>query len=146
MGVSLTLGWCTSVPAALAETRQIDYVLNSGGSLSYQALIQQANLVVEDLVQRSFAESSDIAEIYIRMMGEHNGSEAPLLYVMVSRSQWQSHADIHAQTRYFGRSSAVLLGLAPSQNAQAASIAPTFTSALNRPVAPISDIEPNFYQ
>jgi hypothetical protein len=142
LGLSLTLSWATFTPAVMAEARRIDYTLNSGDSLSYALLVQQADIMARDLVQRSFAESSDITEVYVRVMGEHNGLEAPLLYVMVSRTQWQSRADVRTYTRYFGRSSAVLLGLVPSQNSQAAV---PIASTASTP-GYISDTEPNFYQ
>lgn len=138
----IALNWGAIVPAG-AETRQLDYTLSSQGSRSYEALVQQAEQMASSLVQQSFSDAT-VTQVSLRILGEHNGSEVPVLYITVTRSDWQSNPDIRTQARYFGRPSAVLLGFTQPQAVQTASVPigyPTEQDVENS----LSDIEPNFY-
>jgi hypothetical protein len=143
LGMFLVLGWGAIAPA-VAETRQLDYTLSSQGSRSYEALVRQAEQMADNLVRQSFSEAA-VTQVSLRILGEHNGSEVPVLYVTVSRSSWQSNSDIRTQARYFGRPSAVLLGFTQPQAIQTVASLPISYPTAQDVENSLSDIEPNFY-
>lgn len=138
----LVLGWGTIAPSAQAAARQLAVTLSSQGD-SYDGLVQQAEAAASDLVRQSFAQDSGLSAVTVQILGEHNGQEAPLLLVQIARADWQRNPSIRAQTRYFGRSSAVLLGMTIDSNQTAALPSPASTTDLVS--ASMSDTEPNFY-
>jgi hypothetical protein len=125
---------------AQAEPRQIQLLLNSQGNQNFEALIRQAESVAQNYIQQAFAESLEVTEVSVTIVGEHNGATVPLLSSTVSRSNWQAKPTVQAWTRYFG-SAEVLLGFTapqqPDSVAASASFDPVAASKLDR--------EPNFY-
>ena len=144
LGISLALSWGAIAPAASAQTGQLDYTLSSQGSGSYEVLVRQAEQTAESLVRQSFIDNPALTEVSVRILGEHNGSEVPVLYVTVARSVWQNNPDIRTQARYFGRSSAVLLGFLQPQAIQTAALPTSYPTAQDIENS-LSDTEPNFY-
>ncbi|NJO75690.1 MAG: hypothetical protein HC833_19140 [Leptolyngbyaceae cyanobacterium RM1_406_9] len=144
LGMSFVMNWGAIAPAVLAEARQLDYTLSSQGSRSYAVLVQQAEQMADRLVRQSFSDAA-VTQVSLRILGEHNGSEAPVLYLTVSRTDWQANPDIQTQARYFGRPSAVLLGFTQPQAIQTAAALPIGYPTSQDVENSLSDTEPNFY-
>jgi hypothetical protein len=104
-----------------AETRQIDFTLNSQSNQTFPALMQQAEVLATRLIEEAFAESPSITEVSVRILGERNGQQAPLVSSKVSRSDWQKQHSIQRWTKYFG-SSAMLLGFSKPPTQQSTSL------------------------
>lgn len=124
---------------AWAESRQT-VTLSSQGNQTFVGLMQQAEALVENLVEQAFAQSPSLTEVSITIVGEHNGQEVPLLFSRVSRSNWQKEPRVQPWTRY-ASNSAILLGFLKPKIPQSIT-KPVF----NRVAASMSDIEPNFYK
>lgn len=106
---------------ASAETQERNLILNSNGSQSFGSLIQQAQDLAKKSIEQEFQENSELTEVSIMILGEHQGQIVPLLRSKVSRSQWQKDSRIHRWTKYFASSSRVLLGFYnPSSTEQVA--------------------------
>lgn len=140
--VALAALSCVLPTPAQAEPRQIEFTLSSQGSQDFETMMQQAESVVDTLIQQSFAEDSTVTEVSVMILGEHNGQQAPLLSSKVSRADWQQKPRVQVWTQYF-RSAAVLLGFVkPQQPTRIAAPLPTFD-----PIATsMTDREQNFYQ
>jgi hypothetical protein len=144
LGMSLVVNWGAIAPAVLAEELQLDYTLSSQGSRSYEVLVQQAEQMADRSVRQSFSDAA-VTQVSLRILGEHNGSEVPVLYVTVSRADWEANPVIQTQARYFGRPSAVLLGFTQPQAIQTAAAFPIGYPTSQDVENSLSDIEPNFY-
>ena len=127
---------------AWAEPKQISILLRSQENQDFETLIEQAELVVGNFIQQVFAESPEITEVSVTIVGEHNGQQVPLLSSNVSRSNWQTQPNVQAWTRYFGTAESLLGFVKPQQPAATAASVPTFDPI----AASLTDKEPNFYQ
>jgi hypothetical protein len=117
------------VPLAVAESEQIDITLNANGHQTFDSLMQQAEVEASNAIAQLFATHPNITEVSIRIMGERNGQEVPLIFATVSRTDWQQDPRLQPWARYFGRSPMVLLGFSQPQgtdpnNPAAASTSP----------------------
>ena len=100
----------STISLASAESVERNLILNSDGSQSFETLLQQAQDLAKDSIEQEFAENSDVTEVSILVLGEHQGQIVPLLRSQVSRSGWQQDSRIYRWTRYFANNSKVLLG------------------------------------
>ena len=116
---------CFSAIPARAETKSFDFTLSSSGERNFEALVQQAESVASNLIEKEFAKRSSLTEVSVTIVGERNGQEVPLLFSKVSRSNWQTKPKIQRWTKYFGKA-AVLLGFKKPEGSQA--ISPTQSS------------------
>lgn len=121
---------------AYAESKRVDLLLNTQGSTTFEALIQQAESAARDSIVRSFVDPA-ATEVLVKILGEREGQVSPLLYVSVSRADWQQNSSIQAWARYFNGST-LLLGFARSRSPE------TQVATLSAPVQS-PDSEPNFY-
>lgn len=97
------------VSTACAETKELNFLLNSNGSESFEALVQQAQDLVKTTIEEEFAQHPEVSEVTIVLLSDRNGQIVPILRSKVSRSQWQQDSRIYRWTRLFN-SSGVLLG------------------------------------
>ena len=141
LGALVALSMALSTPA-WAEPKQISILLSSQGNQDFETLIDQAELMASNFIQQVFAESPEITEVSITIVGEHNGQQVPLLSSNVSRSNWQTKPNVQVWSRYFG-SAQSLLGFVKPQlpTATVASVA-----SFDPIAASLADKEPNFYQ
>jgi hypothetical protein len=103
-------GLVTTSSIATAESVERNLMLNSDGSPSFEALLQEAQDLAKYSIEQEFAENPTTTEVSIVVIGEHQGQIVPLLRSQVTRTQWQEDSRIYRWTRYFATSSKVLLG------------------------------------
>jgi hypothetical protein len=75
----------------------------------YEAFIRRSELVLRAALQRGFDRDVVMSSMFIFIIGQHQGMEAPVMSVEVSRSQWQSRPDPRVWATYY-RMSQTLLG------------------------------------
>ncbi|NJR51705.1 MAG: hypothetical protein HC780_21120 [Leptolyngbyaceae cyanobacterium CSU_1_3] len=80
--------WVGATPPASAEAIQANLTLEAESSLTFRALIQQAELLAEKSISQAF-EQPNVSEVLIRVAGDRYGQSVPLLTVKVMRSDWQ---------------------------------------------------------
>jgi hypothetical protein len=141
LGALVALNMALSTPA-WAEPKQISILLSSQGSQEFESLIQQAESVASNLIQQVFAESLDITEVSVTIVGEHNGQQVPLLSSNVSRSNWQTKPNVQAWSRYFGTAESLLGFVKPQEPAATVASVASFDPI----AASMTDKERNFYQ
>ena len=76
---------------------------------SYESFIRRSELVLRAALQRGFDRDVVMSSMVIFIIGQHQGMEAPVMSVEVSRSQWQSRPDPRVWATYY-RMSQTLLG------------------------------------
>lgn len=76
---------------------------------SYEAFIRRSELVLRATLQRGFDRDVVMSSMFIFIIGQHQGMEAPVMSVEVSRSQWQGRPDPRVWATYY-RMSQTLLG------------------------------------
>jgi hypothetical protein len=124
------------------QSKQINFTLHITRTQSFAELMQQAELTATKLTQQGFTENSRLHEMSVRIFGERNGQEAPLLFTKVSRFDWQKQPRIQNWSQYF-TSSAILLGLLGTEkqpSSPSTSTTPTFRSpnpSISAPPVPI---------
>ncbi|NET30608.1 MAG: hypothetical protein F6K19_01215 [Cyanothece sp. SIO1E1] len=109
------IGLIMMAPGALAEERQVSYILDSSQSRTFRALLQEAESIAKESIAQEFTQSSDVTEVSITISGDRNGQIVPLLIAVVSRQEWQQGNSLAQATRF--SSSEFLLGfLEPASN------------------------------
>lgn len=136
--------------SASAETQQLTGTVNSYNGQTFEQLIQQAQAQARSLIEQAFSGNSNLTAVSVKLMGERNGQEVPLLFTTVSRSAWQSNPDLNAWTKYFSHASVALLGFlqprTPQVTASAATNPVQPTSASDRAIAvPVQPSSPSVY-
>lgn len=121
---------------AWAETRQLNYTLTPEANQSFNGLIQQAERLAEQSVKESFANPSTTA-IELKILAEREGLTAPILYVRVTRADWQRQSNLRSAFTYL-RGAEQLLGFRLPQNSQP--LSPATAVSLASPQS-----EPNYY-
>lgn len=126
-----------AVPPVLASVPQFDATLAVEPDQSYSALVGQAEQMADRLVQQGF-QNPTATEVTIRILGERGGTVAPLLYLRVSRGDWQRQPRVQTWASYFGMAR-MLLGFIPAQGNQPSVAAAASWRAL------VPESEPNYY-
>ncbi|HBB34974.1 MAG TPA: hypothetical protein DDZ80_05355 [Cyanobacteria bacterium UBA8803] len=127
---------------AWAQPRQINLTIGSENAPDFETLMQQAQSQAENAIQQAFAESPEVTEVSITIIGERNGLEVPLLSSSVARASWQKEPTVGAGTIYFQNAEILLGFIKLDKPSLAAPSAPAF----NPVAASMADIEPNFYR
>lgn len=104
------------VAPACAETKQLDYTLTSDANQSFSGLIEQADSLAQRLAKQGFADPSTTA-VEMRILAEREGLTAPIVYVRVTRADWQKQLNLRPATTYL-RGADRLLGFKSPQNSQ----------------------------
>lgn len=94
---------------AIAETEEIDIMLNAETVQTFDLLLAQAEAQASSAIASAFADPNTTVAT-VRVMGERFGQAVPMLFVTVSREDWQADPELRSWARYFGRSSLALLG------------------------------------
>ncbi|MCY7406381.1 MAG: hypothetical protein LH631_03095 [Alkalinema sp. CAN_BIN05] len=97
----------------------------------YDAFIRRSELVLRAALQRGFDRDVVMSSMVILIIGQHQGLEAPVMSVEVSRSQWQSRPDARVWATYY-RMSQTLLGFGYAS-----------TPDLNGGTAPVQPLPPS---
>src|SRR3712207_2946254 len=74
---------------AFAEMKQITHTLNSHHDQTFSELMQEAQSQARSFIEQAFAENSAVTAVTVKINGERNGQESPLLFSTVSRADWQ---------------------------------------------------------
>jgi hypothetical protein len=79
----------------------------------YDSFIRRSELVSRAAIQRAFDRDIVMSTVVLFIMGQHQGMEAPVMSVEVSRSQWQARPDARVWATYY-RMAQTLLGFGVS--------------------------------
>ena len=114
---------------------------------SYEAFIHRSELVLRAALQRGFDRDVVMSSMFIFIIGQHQGMEAPVMSVEVSRSQWQSRPDPRVWATYY-RMSQTLLGfgyVSPPNLSSPGGIVPVPISSTPQPIKlrPLSTSKPS---
>lgn len=71
-------------------------------------LIDQAETLVSEVIERQFSQAADFPVIKVVVVGDRDGEILPLLTTQVSRSQWYENPRVRAWTAYYDASFALL--------------------------------------
>lgn len=108
-----------------AETARIDDItIDRQPDETYDSLVQRAESAAITALQQGFNQGSQITDVYVVILGQNQGTIAPVLAVGVSRPQWSGGSDGFT---YFN-SARGLLGLEEQQLATADSPSPQGTT------------------
>jgi hypothetical protein len=111
----LSTSWL--VPAAVqAYEARVDVTLDRLADETYQSFLRRAELVTQAAAQRSFDRDVLINQVSVMIIGQHQGNEAPLLLLQVSRDEWTQQPDPRRWAIYY-RSAKTLLGLPSGSDA-----------------------------
>jgi hypothetical protein len=91
-----------------ASTARLDVVLDRLPHETFNALIRRSELVARAAAQRSFDRDILTNEVAIVILARQKESQAPILLLKVSRSQWQSRPDIKQWATYYRTSERLL--------------------------------------
>jgi hypothetical protein len=133
----LSTSWL--VPAAVqAYEARMDVTLDRLADETYQSFLRRAELVAQAAAQRSFDRDILIHQVYVLIIGQNEGNEAPLLLLQVSRDEWVQQPDPRRWAVYY-RSAKTLLGLLSGSEV---AIPATPEAARRLDVAPRSAVPP----
>ncbi|MBW4660573.1 MAG: hypothetical protein KME15_18025 [Drouetiella hepatica Uher 2000/2452] len=129
---------------ARAESQALNYVIDSSDDQSYAAVIERAEAMAGNSIAQAFAGNPSITEVAVKVTGDRNGSLSPLLFVKVSRADWQNRPNVQAWAQYLGDASILLGYRGGTSSSTIATSRPTDAPAVpSGTVNPNS--EPNFY-
>jgi hypothetical protein len=119
---------------AQAYKPRVDINLDRLTDESYQSLLRRAEIIARAAAQRSFDRDILAGEVSIMIMGRHNGTEAPLLLLQVSRDKWRERPDTRRWATYY-RTTQALLKLPTGRNGAIATpggVAPALSDGLQQ--------------
>ncbi|NET52501.1 MAG: hypothetical protein F6K09_28590, partial [Merismopedia sp. SIO2A8] len=71
--LSIVMTWGIYTMPALAQVRQIDLIINSNSSQTFESLIKRAENVAKTSIDQEFVENSNVREVTVTILGERNG-------------------------------------------------------------------------
>lgn len=141
MGLGMLFMGLATGPIARAETRQVSYTLEASDDISFNQLVQRAEVAAIGLVANAFSTYPEATEVSVQIGADRYGKVSPIFSVAVSRADWQANPSVQAWARYLP-AAAVLLGFRELGPRSVASVQASARSG--NPRNP--DNEPNFYQ
>ena len=105
----LSLTTLTPPPAAHAYLARQELRVERLKAEPYAAFISRSELIARAAIQRTFDRDLLTSTLVVYVVGLHQGAEAPVMSVEVTRSQWQRRPDSRRWATYY-RMSQVLLG------------------------------------
>ena len=133
----------SAVGSGIAHAQELNYVIDSSSDQSYTAVIERAEAMASSSIAQAFAENPRLTEIAVKVTGDRNGSLSPLLFIKVSRVDWQNRPNVQVWAQYLSDAS-VLLGYRSGASSTIAT-----SRSTNAPTVPIGAVnpnsEPNFY-
>lgn len=124
LSVLISLSYLNCVPV-LAETKVI--TLKSNSNQNFARFIKTAESLAKKSIVQEFKQAK-VTTVNLKIIGERNGLEVPLLFTKVSRSDWQTEPKVQRWSQYFIKA-AVLLGFNQPQNLNASKRVITNSSA-----------------
>jgi hypothetical protein len=120
-----------SSPAAYAYVARVNLALDRLPNESFNSLARRAELAARAAVQRSFDKDILASDASVIVTGRVSGSEAPILSITVSRSQWRTQPDPHRWATYYGTAQTLL----DFSTTSTTSVTPASPVSPNRPVS-----------
>lgn len=105
----LNITTLTPPPAAQAYLARQEIRVERLKAEPYAAFISRSELIARAAIQRAFDRDLLASSLVVYIIGLHQGAEAPVMSVEVSRSQWQQRPDSRRWATYY-RMSQILLG------------------------------------
>ncbi|MBW4623619.1 MAG: hypothetical protein KME17_30200 [Cyanosarcina radialis HA8281-LM2] len=116
------------IPPSVGQSgsTQIRIAINRRRNESYRSMIDRAEAASKTAAQRQFRQNGVLTDIGVMVVGRNEGLVAPILYLKVSRQNWQTNPSVTRWSTYFP-SAEYLLGFkaAPPTPEPTAPIAPT---------------------
>jgi hypothetical protein len=108
------------------SSTQIRIAINRKRNESYRSMIDRAEAASKTAAQRQFRQNGVLTDVRVMVVGRNEGLVAPILYLKVSRQNWQNNPSVTRWSTYFP-SAEYLLGFkeAPPTPVPTAPIAPT---------------------
>lgn len=120
---------------AQAYKSRVDVRLPRLADETYESMIRRAELIARAAAQRSFDRDILMSEVSVMVLGEYQGTEAPLLLLEVSRQNWRERPDTRRWATYY-RTAKRLLKLPSSPD-------PVIPNAVQQPIVPnLPQIQP----
>lgn len=85
---------------AYAETQNVVVDMPVYGQPIYKDLVSQAELMVDEVINRQFTQNADVSTIQVVAIAHHQGEVIPILTTTVSQSQWRQNPQVSAWTKY----------------------------------------------
>lgn len=126
-----TVGLLTVQPVR-AETKQIELTVEAQGDQNFNNLVRKAEALMLDAIQQAFIKDSTITQVSVKVLGERNGQASPLLFLQVSRTDWQKQPDLQSWTKYFD-GARFLLGFSKLESTVAARSSGVSSAAIRAP-------------
>jgi hypothetical protein len=134
---TVILGLSSMFPV-LAATRRFSQQINHDSS--FEQMIQQAETIAQETANQAFSDPST-TDIVVNIAGEQEGQIAPILFLNVTRENWQRQPSIQLWARYPGGVKRLLGFERPSPRQL-----PTIGMASNPIRDGMTEREANFYQ
>ncbi len=112
-----------------------DLTVDSSTFKTFRDLQIAAESKAASYIKQAF--SSNVSQIFLRVLGDRNGSISPILTISVSNAQWRSQPKIQTWAKYYPISNVLLGFVAPAPPA----IAPP-TAKATTPATPASPTNP----
>lgn len=131
----LLVGSWGTIEVAQAETARIDDItIERQPDETYESLIGRAEAAARSAVQQGFDQGNRVTDVSVVVLGQNQGTIAPVLTVELSRPQWNS-SEVQSGTTYFS-SARSLLGLEEQQLANTNNPNPNQPSSSETPPTP----------
>lgn len=112
-GMNCLLSEAIAPQSAHAYTARLNVSLARQPSESYRSFVRRAEAVARAAAQRSFDRDILVSDIAVTIVGQNNGSIAPILSLNVSRPNWRRRPDAQRWATYFPDTQK-LLGFTPN--------------------------------
>ncbi len=89
----------SSISPTLAATRRFSQQIK--GDSSFERMIQQAEAIAEETANQAFGDPNT-TEVVVNIAAEQAGQIAPILFLNVSREDWQRQQSIQVWAKYPG--------------------------------------------
>lgn len=103
--------------SAHAYTARLNISVSRQQNESYRSFVRRAEAVARAAAQRSFDRDILVTDVAVTIVGQNNGSIAPILDLKVSRQNWRRRPDTPRWATYFPDTQ-TLLGFSPTNQEQ----------------------------
>jgi hypothetical protein len=136
--IALIVGSSGILPAQ-AATRRFSHQLTGGAS--FESMVRQAEAIAQETAYQAFGDPAT-TEVVVNIAGEQAGQIAPILFLNVTRENWQRQQSIQQWAKYPGGAKRLLGFERPNLIPQTATIA----TASNPIRDGMTEREANFYK
>ncbi|MGB5963860.1 MAG: hypothetical protein WBG73_24710 [Coleofasciculaceae cyanobacterium] len=103
--------------SAFAYTARLNVSVSRQPEESYRSFVRRAEAVARAAAQRSFDRDILVSDVSVTIIGQNNGSIAPILDLKVSRQNWRRRPDASRWATYFPDTQ-TLLNFSPTNQEQ----------------------------